>query len=203
MSMMLADRTVPIGNFRAMLMYLTQLPKNAIHSLNIVCHSPDFQTLVFKRDFIFSESTGETKVADPDPQAKPFSDVNMSDLINLASMESLETGEGLIKMEDVRSSFAQDAELRLFCIGNGATESLAQGLANLFQVKVVSFTDATIKFRVEVIEGTEVSNVPALTKKILVRPRFGTALFEFDFFDQMITEDAAKTGRFMAYPRRP
>ena len=47
----------------------------------------------------------ETKAADPDPQAKPFSDVNMSDLINLASMESLETGEGLIKMEDVRSSF--------------------------------------------------------------------------------------------------
>jgi hypothetical protein len=180
--------------------HLTLLPKNSIHTLNVVCHSPDFQALVFKRDFIFSESTGKTKAADPDPQAKPFTDVSTIDLIKLASMDSLDTDDGLqLKMDDVRASFAQDAELRLFCIGDGATESLAQALANLFQVKVVSFTDAKIKFRVEVIEGAE----PALTKKILVTPRLSTNPFEFDFFDQMVTEDAAKTGKFIVSPRRP
>jgi hypothetical protein len=68
----------------------------------------------------------------------------------------------------------------------------------------MSFTRARIEFRVEIIEGAEVSNQPAMTRKILVTPQFSTGdPSVFDNFEQMVSEDAARTGRFIAYPRRP
>jgi hypothetical protein len=75
-------------------------------------------------------------------------------------------------------------------------------LANLLQIKVVAFTDARIAFKVEVIEGAEISGRPALSKRVVVTPRFGTSFFDFSNFEQMVTEDAAKTGRLVRLPRR-
>ena len=119
---------------------------------------------------------------------------------------SVEVDGGLtVTMEEVRAAFAANAEMRLFCIGpSGATEQFAQALANLLQVKVIAFTDARIEFRAEVLEGASVGNRPVISKRILAQPRFTTgAPFVFNNFEQMVTEDAAKTGRIVALPRRP
>jgi len=43
-----------------------------------------------------------------------------------------------------------------------------------------------------------------ISKRILAQPRFTTgAPFVFNNFEQMVTEDAAKTGRIVVLPRRP
>ena len=110
-------------------------------------------------------------------------------------------GDLTLSMDDVRSGLAPDAEVRLYCIGEGASENFVQALANLLQVKVIAFTDARIEFRVEVIEGAEIFNRPALSKRVVVTPRLGSATFVFNNFEQMVTEDAAKTGRVVALPR--
>jgi polyhydroxyalkanoate synthesis regulator phasin len=203
-SLITGDNTLGFRAFTGLLRHLSILPKGSVQILNLICHCPDFQTLVFRRDFIFSELTGETKAVDPDPQSPAFNEVTSLELMQLSTMETLAvSGELQMKLEDVRTTFAADAEVRLFCIGDKATESLAQTLSNLFQVKVLSFTDARIEFRVEIIEGAEVFNQPALTKKIVATPQFSTVPFVFDNFEQMVTEDAAKTGRFISHPRRP
>jgi hypothetical protein len=174
-----------------------------LQTVNLVCHCPDFGTLAFKRDFVFSEQTSETTAGDPDPQSHPFVEVTVPELIQLNKLDSIEIDSDLtLSMDDARSAFAADAELRLFCIGDGATEQFPQTLANLLQIRVVAFTDARLAFKVEVIEGAEISGRPALSKRIVVTPRFSTSFFEFNNFEQMVTEDAAKTGRLVRLPRR-
>jgi hypothetical protein len=198
LSLMTGGRLIGIRTFAGVLRHLSIMPKGSIRIINLVCYAPDHNTLAFERDFNFSEQTGETNAADANPQADVYHDVNSVELIQLSTMDSVEiAGNIQIKFDEVRGTFSEGAELRLFCIGDsGASESLAQSLANLFQIKVVSFTDARIKFQVEESGG-------ALTKKILATPRFSTsAPFVFDNFAQMVSEDAAKTGRFVANPRR-
>ena len=68
---------------------------------------------------------------------------------------------------------------------------------------MIGFADVRIEFRVEVIEGAEVNNRPALSKLILVTSRFSSGPpFVFNNFEQMVAEDAAKTGKLVAMPRR-
>ena len=146
-----------------------------------------------------------TTISDPDPQDGPFGEVTVAELIQLNESGSVEIANGLImSIPDIQAAFATDAELRLFCIGeSGASEQLAQTLANLLQVKIIAFTDARIEFRVEVLEGAEVNNKPVLSKRILATPRFSDGSpFVFNNFEQMVTEDAAKTGKFIVLPRR-
>ena len=196
-------RLVGLKSFTGFPGYLTLAPKGSLQTVNLVCHCPDFNTLAFKRDFVFSEETGETTVGDPDPQNGPFVEVTVNELIQLNELDSIEVdGDLTLSMDDARSAFAADAELRLYCIGGGASENIPQTLANLLQIKVVAFTDARIKFRVEVIEGAEIFSRPALSKRVVVTPRFGTASFVFNNFEQMVTEDAARTGRLVRLPRR-
>lgn len=196
-------RLIGMKAFTALLRYLALAPQGSIQTVNLICHCPDFQTLAFRRDFVFSEQTGETTVAGPDPQQGPFAEVSSLELMQLLELGSIEIeGDITLSLDDVRPAFASDAELRLYCIGDKATENFAQELANLFQVKVIAFTDARIEFRVEVIEGEEVFNKPALSKRVVATPRFGTAAFVFNNFEEMVTEDAAKTGRIVRLPRR-
>ena len=109
-----------------------------------------------------------------------------------------------MEMSKVRAAFTADAELRLFAIGGGASEQVAQALANLLQVKVVAFTDARIQFRIEVIAETGPDDKPVLSKRILATPRFSSGPpFVFNNFDEMVSADAAKTGRLEVQPRRP
>jgi hypothetical protein len=198
--LIIGDRAYGIMDFRGMLRQLSILPKGSVQTLNLICHCPDYLTLVFRRDFIFSEQSGETKAADPDPQDDKFSEVTTSELIELNTMDTIILPNELpIKLDDVRAAFAADGELRLYCMGDRAEESLAQALANLLQVRVISFTDSRIEFRTELIEGAE----PAMPVKILATPPFSPNPFVFENFEQMVKEDASKTGRFIAYPRRP
>jgi len=160
---------------------------------------------VVQRYLVFSQQSGVTTSGDPEPQNGPFAEVTVAELIQLNELDSIEVENGLtLAMNDVRSAFAADAEVRLYCIGDGgASEQVPQTLANLLQVKVIAFTDARIEFRVEVIEGAEVGNKPALSKRILATPRFtGGSPFVFNNFEQMVTEDAAKTGKLIVLPRR-
>jgi len=106
-----------------------------------------------------------------------------------------------LPITDVRAAFAPGAELRLFCICDTASEELAQALANLLQVKVIAFTDARIEFRVEIIEGAEVFGKPTLSKRVVVTPSGGEAVYVYNNFEQMVTEDAAKTGKIIRLPR--
>lgn len=204
LNLAVGGRLVGLRRFTAVLRYLSLLPAQSLRTLNIICHCPDFNTLVFQQDFVFSEATGITTGVAPDPQNPTFAEVSIQELIQLHELGSIELDDNLIlAMDDVASAFAEDAELRLFCIGeSGASEQVAQTLANLLQVKVLAFTDARIAFKVEVLEGAEVGNKPALSKRILATPRFGTQSFVFNNFEQMVTEDAAKTGRIIALPRR-
>jgi len=201
-----AGRLIGLRAFTAVLRYLSLTPQGSVQTLNLVCHCPDFLTLAFQRDFVFSELTGETTIQPPDPQNAPFKEVTIPELVQLNEEGAVEVDGGLIvTMEEVRAAFAANAEMRLFCIGpSGATEQFAQALANLLQVKVIAFTDARIEFRAEVLEGASVGNRPVISKRILAQPRFTTgAPFVFNNFEQMVTEDAAKTGRIVALPRRP
>ena len=140
--------------------------------------------------------------AGPDPDLSTFAEVTVAKLINLSDEGSFETSDGVtLSISDIRAAFAPGAELRLFGIGNGFSENIAQALANLLQVKVIAFTDARIEFRVEVIEGAEVFGKPALSKRVVVTPRPGEAVYVYNNFEQMVTEDAAKTGKIIRLPR--
>ncbi|MET0500342.1 MAG: hypothetical protein ABW172_02340 [Candidatus Binatia bacterium] len=195
-------RLVGLGSFTGVLKYLAQSQQGSIQTVNLVCFCPDYVTLTFRRDYVFSEQTGETTAGGPYPNIREFAEVHVNELIKLQSLGSIEVeGDLTLTMDDIRSAFARDAELRLYCVGDKATEAIAQALANLLQVKVIAFTDARIEFRVEVIEGAEVSNRPVLSKRIVATPAFGTASFVFNNFEQMVTEDAAKTGKIVRLPR--
>ena len=87
----------------------------------------------------------------------------------------------------------------MFCIGDGASEQMAQTLANLLQVKVLAFTDARIEFRVEVLEGAD-DRQQSCALETDSRSRLASAPtpFVFNNFEQMVTEDAAKTGRLVS-----
>jgi hypothetical protein len=203
LNLAVGGRLVGLRQFTGVLRYLSLLPAQSLQTLNLICHCPDFITLVFERDFVFSEQSGVTTIADPDPQTGPFEEVSVTELIELSEQGSVEVDSGLIMtMNDVRAAFAKDAELRLFCMGDGATENIAQTLANLLQVKVIAFTDARLKFSVEVLEGAEVNGKPALSKRISASPRFsGGSPYLFNNFEQMVTEDAAKTGKLVVRPK--
>lgn len=197
-------RLVGVLRFTAVLRYLSLLPAQSVQTLNIICHCPDHFTLAFQLDFVFSEATGLTTATIADPNDTSYGHVSVAQLIQLNERGSIELGSDLVlSMDDVRSAFTKDAEIRLFCIGrDGANEEFAQTLANLMQVKVVACTDAAIQFKVELIEGADEGNRPALVKQILATPRFSSQPFVYDNFGQMLTDDAAKAGRIVALPRR-
>ena len=200
--LLVGDRQVGVHSFTGLFQYIAISTKGTFQTVNLVCFSPDGQTLAFKRDFVFSEQTGVTTAADPDSDLGEFEEVTVSELIKLNDEGSFEVSGGLtLPITDVRAAFAPGAELRLFCICDTASEELAQALANLLQVKVIAFTDARIEFRVEIIEGAEVFGKPTLSKRVVVTPSGGEAVYVYNNFEQMVTEDAAKTGKIIRLPR--
>ena len=201
-NLLVGDRHVGVFSFTGLLNYIALKAKSTFQAVNLVCFCPDGETLAFKRDFVFSEQAGVTTPGDPDPDLGEFEEVTTAKLMKLNDEGSFETPDGImVSINDVRAALAPGAELRLFCIGDGASENLAQALANLLQVKVIAFTDARIEFRVEVIEGAEVFNEPALSKRVVVTPLPGQAVYVYNNFEQMVTEDAAKTGKIIRLPR--
>jgi hypothetical protein len=204
LNLAVGGRLIGLRTFTAVLRYLSLVPQGSVQTLNMVCHCPDHLTLAFQRDFVFSEQSGVTTIGPPDPQDGPFTEVTITELMQLNELDSIDGDAGLIiGLADVRAAFTANAELRLFCIGRGANEQIVQTLANLLQVKIIAFTDAIIAFRVEVLEGATVGNRPTLSKRILATPRFSSgAPFVYNNFEQMVTEDAAKTGKLTILPRR-
>jgi hypothetical protein len=205
LNLAVSGRLIGLGTFTAVLNYLALIPSGSVQTLNLACHCPEYLLLAFKRDFVFSEQTGKTTPADPDPHAGLLEEVTVSELIQLNEKGSFEIEEGMVvQISKVRAAFAADAEIRLFAIGGGASEQFAQALANLLQVKVLAFTDGRIQFRIEVIANADPDGKPVLAKRILVTPRFSSGPpFVFNNFEQMVSEDAAKTGKVIALPQRP
>ena len=158
LNLAVGGRLLGVPTFGALLLHLALSAKGSFKTVNLVCYCPDFNTLAFKRDFVHSQQTGKTVIGNPDSASGPFAEVTVEELIQLNEQGSMEVQGGLtLSMDDVRSGLASDAEVRLYCIGEGASENIAHALANLLQVKVIAFTDAHIDFRVEVIEGAEIS----------------------------------------------
>jgi len=201
LNLVLGNRLIGIGFFKALLQYFAQAAAGTFRHVNIICYAPDPERLSFDRTFTFVEETGELRIEPPEPNQTPFTEITWQQMIELTEMESIDLSGITVPLSRIRDSFTSDAEMRLWVMPDGATEMIAQTLANLFQVKVVAFTPSKIAFKAEVINiGT---TRPTITKQIEATPKFSTNPFTFDNFEQMVTEDAAKTGRIVRLPQRP
>ncbi len=140
-------------------------------------------------------------IREADVQAEPpFQSIRMSDLLSAPSEITLPNNTK-VQLKDLRKSFAADAVVRLFNLGNPLQRDFIQVLANFFQLKTTAFTDDPIQLIPEEI-GVSDEDPPRLLKSF--RFGFGYAIGEplpartVARMEDLLDEPAA----FTAFPRR-
>jgi hypothetical protein len=72
LNLAVGGRIVGLRSFVGLLRYLAQSQQGSIRTVNLVCFCPDYVTLTFRRDYVFSQQTGETTAGGPPPNIGEF-----------------------------------------------------------------------------------------------------------------------------------
>ena len=195
--LLLGDRKVRGADFGDLLFALALLPAGSLRALNIAAYASGPHELAFVRDFIFTKST--EGLSSRSEALTPLSLLDVQKLLALNAVAPIDTGNGSVKLADVRKAFPVDGEVRIFNLEAPLSPEFVQAMANFFQVRTTGLVKKPARVRAEVIATTE-GEAPILAKKVdLQGDPPGAAV---DFFVNLLQQDRALSGAYTAFPRR-
>lgn len=199
--LLLGDRRVFGRGFDALLKSLSLAPVGSVKTLNIVAHSSTVDRLDFNIDIIYTKGQESPDNEPRTDAARPFLNVDTRALVTLLAAGDINVDGTPVRLADVRKAFPVDAQVHLFNFINPLTEDFVQLLANLFQVRTTGFVERPVRVRATVIGETEDEDV-ILAKKVDVGFSSDPIGTQVDFLEHLLGQDRARTGVFLAFPRR-
>jgi hypothetical protein len=139
-------------SFANVLFQLAMVPTGSIRTLSLVGYARQTGLFGFSTTNVFDKNLDQWFEQDGGPAEtdKPFLAMRMDDLIQSKTEFDLPAMWSSVKVANVRKAFASNAQLRIFNLVNGLTESFIQVIANFFQVQTVAFLDPVIVFAKEI-----------------------------------------------------
>ncbi len=139
-----------LERFSDLLLQLVPFPAGGIRTLSLIGYARTTYAFSFQYDSVFLETLDQWTASASQStleDEESFLSIRMDDIINPGT--ELPGNWSKIKLADVRKAFASDAQLHIFNLAKGVSQSFVQVVANFFQIQTVAFLQPVVVFAKE------------------------------------------------------